>query len=45
MSVWCFLEPLKIILTRLNALQYTKVKVISARYAGECAQSYLARSW
>lgn len=31
MSVWCFLEPLKIILTRLNALQYTKVKVISAR--------------
>lgn len=28
------------ILTRLNALQYTKVEVISAPYEGRCAQSY-----
>lgn len=28
------------ILTRLNALQYTKVKVIFAPYEGKCAQSY-----
>ena len=28
------------VLTRLNALQYTKVKVISAPYEGGCAQSY-----
>ena len=28
------------VLTRLNALQYTKVEVISAPYEGRCAQSY-----
>lgn len=28
------------ILTRLNAPQYTKVKVIFAPYEGKCAQSY-----